>query len=436
MKHIIIGAGPAGVVAAETLVKLDPYAEVIVVGDEPEPPYSRMAIPYLLIDNIDEPGTYLRKTKRHFSDCGIHIVCDKVESVDPQAKTCTLNSGDSMSYDKLLIASGSRPISPRIPGIDSDQVTSCWTLQDARKIAAGIKPGASVVLIGAGFIGCIILEALVASGANLSVVEMGNRMVPRMLDETCGTMLENWCKRKGVNVMISSQVEAIEQDASGRGQNNPLKVKISGGRCVEAELVISAAGVRANAEFLEGSGVILENGAVVIDQNMRSNVADIYAAGDVACGRDFVTGEYSVQAIQPTAVEHGRIAANNMVAHGSITHKGSVLMNVLDTMGLISTSYGLWEGVDGGDTATLVDENNFRYLQLQFDGNRLVGANSLGMTQHIGVIRGLVQGRFDLGDWKDRLMDNPSVIMEAYLAVTQKAPSAYQKDAMAGQRAG
>ena len=96
-------------------------------------------------------------------------------------------------------------------------------------------------------------------------------------------------------------------------------------------------------------------------------------------------------------------------------------MNVLDTIGLISTSYGQWEGVEGGDTATLVDEDNYRYLQLQFDGNRLVGANTLGMTQHIGVLRGLVQGRFDLGEWKDRLMENPLLVMEAYLAATQGA---------------
>ena len=300
-----------------------------------------------------------------------------------------------------------------MPGIDHEKVTSCWTLEDARKIASGIKPGASVVLIGAGFIGCIILEALVASGANLTVIEMGNRMVPRMLDETCGTLLEKWCLQKNVNVMTSSQVEAIES----AGDN--VNVKVSGGREVEAELVISAAGVRANADFLEGSGVELSDGAVVIDEYMCSSVADIYAAGDVACGRDFSTGEYTVQAIQPTAVEHGRIAANNMFKHGSVRHQGSVLMNVLDTIGLISASYGQWEGVEGGDSATLVDEDNFRYIQLQFDGDRLVGANALGLTEHVGVLRGLVQGRFRLGKWKDKLMDNPLLIMEAYLAATQ-----------------
>ena len=94
-------------------------------------------------------------------------------------------------------------------------------------------------------------------------------------------------------------------------------------------------------------------------------------------------------------------------------------MNVLDTMGLISASYGQWEGVEGGDAAELLDEDNFRYIQLQFDEDRLVGANTLGMTQHIGVLRGLIQGKFHLGHWKQKLMDNPLLLMEAYLAATQ-----------------
>ena len=334
MNHVIIGAGPAGVVAAETLKKLDPESNVTLIGNEPEPPYSRMAIPYLLIENIDEAGTYLRKQENHYPGKGIDVVVGSVSSVDATAKQVVLENGDHYSYDKLLVASGSRPISLPVPGIDHPKVTSCWTLADARKIAAGMQPGASVVLIGAGFIGCIILEALVASGANLAVIEMGNRMVPRMLDETCGTLLERWCREKGVNVMTSSQVEAIES----AGDN--VRVKVSGGREVEAELVISAAGVRPNGDFLEGSGVELAGGAVVIDEYMQSSVADIYAAGDVASGKDFSTGALSVQAIQPTAVDHARIAASNMVNHGAVKHQGAVAMNVLDTMGLSSASYG------------------------------------------------------------------------------------------------
>jgi len=414
MTYVIVGAGPAGVVAAETICKLDPGGQVVMVGDEPDPPYSRMAIPYLLINNIDEQGTYLRKDPEHFENAIRHMH-GFAESVDADAKTLHLTDGRKIDYESLLVATGSKPILPPVPGIDGERVTTCWTLEDARKIMATLKPGASVVLIGAGFIGCIILEALVSSGANLTVVEMGDRMVPRMLNEVSGELLREWCQEKGVNVMTGAQVESIE--------HHPDKavVQISGNRHVDAELVISAAGVRGNAGFVEGAGVELKNGSVAVGRHMCSSVPGIYAAGDAACGLDFSTGDYSVQAVQPTAVDHGRIAAANMVRHGSVLHQGCINMNVLDTIGLISVSYGQWKGVEGGDHSSLLDRDRFRYINLQFEEDALIGANTLGITQHIGILRGLIQGQFKLGKWKQRLMDNPMLVMEAYLAATQGA---------------
>jgi NAD(P)H-nitrite reductase large subunit len=415
MKYLVIGAGPAGVVAAETLRKLDPSASVTILGDEPEPPYSRMAIPYLLINDIDEQGTYLRKDAGYFQSRNIDVVTGRAVSLDPAEKTVRTDGAEVLTYDKVLVATGSRPVKPPVEGIDNEKVTTCWTLEDARRIAAGIREGAPVVLIGAGFIGCIILEALVSAGADLTVIEMGNRMVPRMLDEKCGSLLQKWCEDKGVNVLTDTTVKAIGQD----GEN--VVVKTSDGGSIEAELVISAAGVKPNAEFLEGSGVRLVDGGIEVNTYMQSSQPDIFAAGDVACSKDFSTGEFAIQAIQPTAVEHGRIAASNMVNHCAVEHPGSINMNVLDTIGLISASYGLWQGVEGGESSELLNEENFSYIRLQFDGDQLVGANSLGLTQHVGVLRGLIQGRFHLGEWKDRLMDNPLLVMEAYLAVTQGA---------------
>ena len=158
-------------------------------------------------------------------------------------------------------------------------------------------------------------------------------------------------------------------------------------------------------------------------QRLKSRRSDlhpnIFAAGDVAYGLDFSTNAWAVQAIQPTAVEHARVAANNMHKTNSAKYHGALVMNVLDTMGLISASYGLWQGISGGDSCELVDENNFRYINLQFGGDKLVGANTLGLTQHIGILRGLIRGKFSLGIWKNRLQKNPLQLMEAYLAITQ-----------------
>ena len=411
MRHVIMGAGPAGVIAAETLRKVQPDSSVMLIGDEPEPPYSRMAIPYYLYGKIDEAGTYLRKTDSHFTDAGIDVVQDRVSSIDTKGKALKLDSEKSLDYDKLLIATGSHPIRPPIPGMDLPGVHSCWTLEDGRNIAARATKGSNVVLMGAGFIGCIILEALALRGVNLTVVEMDDRMVPRMMDQNSGNLIKKWCQDKGVAVHTSTRVESIEESV------NCLKVSLGNGEVIDADVVISATGVQSNIQFLEGSGIETEYG-VMVNNRLQTSDPDIYSAGDVCQGKDFSTGEYSVQAIQPTAADHGRIAAMNMMGKDTI-HQGSINLNVLDTLGLISSSYGLWMGVDGGDSAKLYDADRYRYISLQFEDDVLVGAQSLGLTQHVGVLRGLIQSRLRLGKWKDRLIKDPTRIMEAYLGCTQ-----------------
>ena len=412
MQHVIIGAGPAGVIAAETLRKNDASCSIKLIGDETEPPYSRMALPYYLINNIDEDGTYLRKSASHYTDMNIEVIQDRVESVDPGAHTVTLSGGAAVNFDKLLIATGSHPIRPPVPGLDLPGVHSCWTLEDGRNIADKADTGADVVLMGAGFIGSIILEALAERGVNLTVIEMEDRMVPRMMDQTAGNLIKQWCISKGVNVLTSTRVESIEQDNAGR-----LTVKLDNGELLGADVVISATGVRANIRFLEGSGIEADFGVLVNDR-LQSSHPDVYAAGDVCQGKDFSTEEFSVQAIQPTAADHGRIAAMNMCGR-DIRHQGSVNMNVLDTMGLVSTSYGLWMGVDGGESVELVDAERYRYISLQFQDDVLVGAQALGLTNHVGVLRGLIQTKLKLGKWKDHLLQDPTRIMEAYLGATQ-----------------
>ena len=408
MRHAIIGAGPAGVIAAETLRQLDPDSDISLIGDELEPPYSRMAIPYVLINRINEQGTYLRKASGYFEKQNIEVLQERVATISTKERSVTFSSGDNLSYDRLLIATGSSPVSPPIDGIDLPGVHPCWTLEDARAIAERTNPGAKVVLMGAGFIGCIILESLASRNVELTVVELENRMVPRMMNEVSGGLIKKWCEGRGVQVLTATRVDGI----SG---STPLKVSLSSGKTVDADLVISATGVRPNTEHLGDSQVEVDHG-ILVNQNLQSTCDGVFAAGDVAQGRDFSTGGYSVQAIQPTAVDHGKTAASNMVDGNAVIHRGCLNMNILDTMGLVSTSFGMWEGDSGGQSAELSDPENFRYLNLQFAEDVLVGANALGLTQHVGVLRGMIETKLRLGIWKDRLLENPLQLMEAYVA--------------------
>jgi NAD(P)H-nitrite reductase large subunit len=196
-----------------------------------------------------------------------------------------------------------------------------------------------------------------------------------------------------------------------------MKVRLSTGQVLEADLVISATGVKPNIAFLEHSPVRCLVG-VLTDEHLQTTVPGVYAAGDCAEAFDKVSGKTIVSAIQPNAAEQARVAALNMVGRKTEL-RGVTQINVLDTLGLISASFGQWDGVPGGQQVELVDAAANRVLSLQFGGDRLVGCNVVGWTEHVGVMRGLVEGGVSLGAWKDKLLSDPTLLMEAYLARAQ-----------------
>lgn len=408
MRHLIIGSGPAGVIAAETLRKAEPAAEITLLCGEAGPPYARMAIPYLLKGDIDEAGTHIRKGADHYASLRIRLVQARAQAVNTTARTVDLGEGRSLPYDRLLIATGSRPSLEQIPGINLPGVQACWTLEDARTILAKAKPGTRIVQMGAGFVGCIIMEGLLSRGVDLTILVRSGYMVRRMMNATASGMIQRWCEVKGVKILTHTQPKGL----SSKG--GVLQVDLGDGRVLPADMYLSAVGVDPNLEFLAGSGIELGQG-ILVDAQLQSSVPGVYAAGDVAEATDCLTGKRQLNAIQPNAVEQGRIAALNMAGHG-VRFKGSFVFNVLTTLGLASSSFGEWQGVPGGESCEVLDASRYRYMNLQFDGDRLVGANSVGFNDHIGALRGLIEGQVRLGRWKHRLLEDPTRIMQAYLA--------------------
>jgi len=210
---------------------------------------------------------------------------------------------------------------------------------------------------------------------------------------------------------MATRVEAIRRDG------NAMNVRLSSGEAVDADLVISATGVKPSIGFLQKSGIACGLG-VLADECLQTNVPGVYAAGDCAEAFDLASGKRIVSAVQPNAADQAYCAAMNMAGRKTVL-RGVTQINVLDTLGLVSTSFGDWQGVPGGQHAELSDQANFRFLRLEFNGDVLVGANSIGLTEHVGVLRGLIQSRVRLGAWKDRLLRNPMALMQAYLAVAQ-----------------
>lgn len=416
MKHVIIGNGPAGVIAAETIRKNAPADDILLIGDEPEPPYSRMAIPHLLAGDINEAGTYLRREKDHFARLRIEQKYGRAVHISSRTRTVKMDDGSAVAFDKLLIATGASPRMPAIPGIEFPGVHGCWTLEDARRIMQLAGPRARVILIGAGFTACILMEALAKRGVDLTVIEKRDRMLPNMMGKAAGDMIQKWCERKGIKVYTSTRVTAIGSSLHDIG--SPRIVRLSNGEQLPADLIVYSAGTVPNTSFLKGSGIRCLQG-VVVDASMQTNVEGVYAVGDCAETFDSATGRSFISGVQPNAADQAYCAALNMMGRNAF-QRGVRQIDVLDTMGLISSSFGQWQGVRGGQWVEVADERNFRYLRLEFSKDVLIGCNAVGLTEHAGILRGLIQQQVRLGEWKDRLLQDPTLLKEAYSECVQQ----------------
>jgi len=412
-RHVIVGGGPAGMAAIEAIRATDQASSITLISDEPA--YSRMVLPYYLAREIPEAQVMIGD-QAYFGRQNVEpLLGVRVQKVDAQTRTLTLSDGKTVPFDTLLIATGSSAQRPPIPGANLDGVYTFWTLDDAQRTIARGQGTPEAVLVGAGFIGFIVLNAMAKLGWKLSVVEVEGQVLPRMLDKQGATAVEGWLRNHGVVLHTGAQVREIRRaESSGK-----LALSLSTGTTLNADLVILATGIRPNLEFLAGSG-ITTNGGVVVNDRMQTNVPGIYAAGDVAAGPDLLTGASAVHAIQPTAVDHGRIAGANMAGR-EVHYPGSLLMNVLDVVKLHCASFGVWRE-EGREITTVFNPTRPIYRKYIWEGDRLMGAIFVGpiddvtMLNDVGMVKGLIQVKKPLGAWAQYLRSHPTDLRRAYVA--------------------
>jgi NAD(P)H-nitrite reductase large subunit len=411
-RHIIVGAGTAGMNAITTIREIDHgVSEIVLVSAER--PYSRMVLPYFLARDISESHVFTASPSRLTQLKVTPHLGRRAVRLDTTANQLTLDNDTIIDYDDLLIATGSAAVRAPVPGADGAAVHSFWTLDQARDVLKGVTAGTQVVMVGAGFIAFTILNSILKLGAKLSIVEIAPQILPRMIDRTGAEIVEGWLKRHGVEVRTGAHLQAIE-DVGGRKR---LRFQESGD--LEADLVIMATGIHPNLDWLTGAEVEI-NRAVLVDDHLRSSVPNVYAAGDVAEGRDFVTGERAVHAIEPTAMEHGRIVGANMAGQ-PLAYRGSLLMNIVDVAHLEIASFGAWDRASA-EVSSTVRLDRPAYRKLLWQGDRLIGAIILGVstdiwtTNDVGMLKGLVQSGSRLGAWKEHLRRNPFDIKKAFLA--------------------
>jgi NAD(P)H-nitrite reductase large subunit len=411
-RHIIAGGGTAGLNAIRTIREYDRGESKIVLVSA-ERPYSRMVLPYYLGRSIAESHVFTA-TPARLAELQVQAhIGRRVATLDTAANRLTLDDGTSIEYDDLLIATGSSAVKAPVLGADSPGVHSFWTLEQARGVVAAIREGSHVVLVGAGFIAFTILNAILALKAKLTIVEIAPQILPRMIDRTGAGIVEGWLTRHGVAVRTGATLTAIEE-AEGR-----RRLRFREGEDLLADVVIMATGIRTNLEWLNGSGVGVNRG-ILVDDHLRSSVGNVYAAGDVAEGLDRVTGRPAVHAIEPTAMEHGRVAGANMAGR-DLVYRGSLLMNIVDVCHLDIASFGAWDDPTA-ETWAATRPERWAYRKLLWKGDRLIGAMILGMandiwtTNDVGMLKGLVQSGNGLGAWKDHLRRNPFDIKPAFIA--------------------
>jgi NADPH-dependent 2,4-dienoyl-CoA reductase/sulfur reductase-like enzyme len=412
---VIVGGGTAAANAITTIRELDGgESEILLVADER--PYSRMVLPYYLGGTIGRSHVFTLGGAR-LAELGVTTthLGRRAVSLDAAAGRVTLDDGAVVGYDDLLVATGSSPALPELPGIDGPGVRPFWTLPQADALLAGLRPGCEVALVGAGFIAFTILNALLRRGVRLTLLEIAPRVLPNMVDAVGARIVTGWLERHGVRVRTGAKLEAIEQ-VDGR-----RSLALAGGERLAADAVVVATGVRPRLDWLRGSGVAIERG-ILVDARMRSSLPNVYAAGDVAQALDRVTGERVVHAIEPAAMEHGRIAGANMAGRDR-AHAGTLAVNIVDAQGLEVASFGAWNDPDAESVAAEKElPQGYRRLAWRGGGERLTGAIVVGAsrdlwaTHDVGMLKGLVHAGAPLGAWKERLRRDPWDVRRPFVA--------------------
>ncbi len=411
--HVILGGGPAGINAVETIRSIDNGASrITLICDEPA--YSRMVLPYYLTGKIPQKQV-LTGDPEYFAKLGVDTLFGRrAVYVDTKASAVVLHDGQRVEYDDLLIATGSSPVRPIFDGWDLPGVETLWTLDDTDRVLKRLNPESRVVLVGAGFIGFIVLNALAKRGCGLDVVELERHVLQRMLDEKGAELVEGHLRSQQIGVYTGSTVQSVSRADDGR-----LTAELTTGVQLQADVVILATGIRPNIGFLEGSGIKTRR-AVLVDDRLRTNVRNVYAAGDCAEGPDLLNGERTVHAIQPTAVDHGRVVGANMAGR-RVPYRGSLLMNILDVAGIQCSSFGRWDA-DNLEVQTIANASRCSYRKLVWEEDRIVGAILTGPSGDVsnlndmGMIKGIIQTQTAMGHWKQYLREHPLDIRRPYLA--------------------
>ena len=338
-KIIIIGGVAAGATAAAKVRRISPTAEIIMLEAGPDISFANCGLPYFIGGDIKSRSKLILQSPESFNEqygveVHIHTMVSSIDRVAHRVKTMDTRSGEqkTFEYTKLIMAQGGRPITPTLPGADFDHVFTLWTLEDMDKISHHLEENKpkNAVVIGGGFIGLEMVEALVKRGLKVNVVEMMPHVMALMEAETAG-FIENELLSYGVGIHTGAGVTEIMAHA----------VKLDNGKVLEADMVLLSIGVRPTLQLAREAGLeIGEAGGLLVNAQLQTSDADIYAAGDMVEIEHRVNGKKVRIPLAGPANRQGRIAAENALG-GNHNYKGAIGTSVVRVFEAVAGTTGL-----------------------------------------------------------------------------------------------
>ncbi|MEL7561722.1 FAD-dependent oxidoreductase [Dehalogenimonas sp. 4OHTPN] len=396
-KYLIIGNSAGGIGAAEAIREVDKEGIITIVGEEPYPAYSRPLISKF-VSGEHTPETMGIRSASFYENNRIDVVLGhKAYKMDTAAKTVTLDDGTEISYARLLLATGGKPIVPKMEGMGKAGIFNFINLADAKKVEEYLPNVRRAVVIGGGLIGISATEALVKRGVKVTVVEMKSYPLNTILDEPAGRIAEYAIKKYGVNMMTGRTVAKI------LGEDRVTGVVYDDSHEMVCDMVVVAVGVFPRVELAQGAGITVNRG-IVVDNHMMTSVPDVYACGDASEAFDYVYGAGRLSPVWPNAYIGGRVAGYNMAGLPT-RYRGGTAMNSLNYFGLEMATAGMASppSPEGYEVMVKKSEDTYRKLVINVE-DKLVGMIFLGDIDKAGVYFGLMRDRIQVTAFKKKLL--------------------------------
>ncbi|MEJ2716071.1 MAG: NAD(P)/FAD-dependent oxidoreductase [Deltaproteobacteria bacterium] len=403
-KYLIAGASHAGLSALEAIRAYDEHGPVVLVSQEDALPYSPTIL-YHVVSGRTDPGSAYLRDDDYFARRDVTFLRGaRVVSVDPEARSVSLESGDRIEFEKLLLATGARPLLPRIAGLSSVPYHVLRTLDDAVRIRSELTRHGSVAILGGGLIGLHCAESFAEHGLEVTVLEVESALLPGYFDGAAARFIESAFREHGVKILTSAKVTEIAKEGDG------ISLALEDRPPVRAGMLLVTVGVTPRIDFLAGSGIDTGEG-VLVDESMKTNLGHVWAAGDVAQAQDFFGETRILNPILPDAVDQGRVAGMAMADDPYVqSYQGAVSQNFFQFVGHHAFAVGKSTiGEDQGEyeIAAHLDEDEARYWKLVFRDGLLEGAAGINSGLDPGIMWQLVVRRQKLGDLREQFLEDP-----------------------------